>query len=136
MVPSWGWGTTASRLDRPTMRRQVTFYQKFLVLIRSISKRRKTEMALKSSSGFELEYRPSFYQTWFKVTVQTDSVMTLNCGLFQSELSVFSGWLIENNFPLHICRPNDYTIEIVVFLQIQFCNIFTNGFSNVFKRFH
>ena len=29
-------------------------------------------------------------------------------------------------FPLHICRPNDYAIEISVLLQIQFFNIFTN----------
>ena len=33
----YGWGGTASRLYRATMRRQLTFYQKFLVLIRSIS---------------------------------------------------------------------------------------------------
>ena len=32
-------GGTASRLDKVTTRRQFTFYQKFLVLIRSIPKR-------------------------------------------------------------------------------------------------
>ena len=48
--------------------------------------------------------------------------MTLNCELFQSDFSVLSGKLIKNMFPLHICRPNDYTTEISVLLQIQFCN--------------
>ena len=48
--------------------------------------------------------------------------MTLNCELFQSEFSVLSGRLIKNMFPLHICRPNDYTIEISVLLQ--FYNIY------------
>ena len=63
--------------------------------------------------------------------------MTLNCELFQSEFLVLSGRLIKNMFPLHICRPNDYTIEIIVLLQIQFDNILTNVssvFSNVFTN--
>ena len=55
-----------------------------------------------------------------KVTIQTESVMTLNCELFQSELSVLSCMLIRYMFSLHICRANDYTIEISVLLQIQF----------------
>ena len=52
--------------------------------------------------------------------------MTLNYELPQSEFSVLSGTLIKNMFPLHICRPNVYAIEIFVLLQIQFYNIFTN----------
>ena len=44
--------------------------------------------------------------------------------------------IVKNMFPLHICRPNDYTIEIIVLLQIQVCNIFTNVLSNIFKLFH
>ena len=52
--------------------------------------------------------------------------MTLNCELFQREFSVLSGRLIKNMLPLHICKPNDYSIEISVLLQIQFYNIFTN----------
>ena len=73
----------------------------------------------------------------YKVTIcQTDSVMTLNSELFQSEFSVLSGRLIKNMFPLHICRPNDYTIEISVLLQIQFYNIFTNVPSIIFKSCH
>ena len=64
---------------------------------------------------------------------QTDPIMTLNYELFQSEFSVLSGRLIKNMFPLHICRPNDYTIEISVLLQIQFYNIFTNVLS-IFKN--
>ena len=70
-----------------------------------------------------------------KVTIQTESVMTLNCELFQSEFLVLSGRLIKNMFPLHICRPNDYTIEIIVLLQIQFYNIFTNV-PSIFKSCH
>ena len=49
---------------------------------------------------------------------QTDLIMPLNCGLFQIEFSVLYGKLIKNMFPLHICRPNDYTIEISFLLQI------------------
>ena len=67
---------------------------------------------------------------------QTDSVMTLNCELFQSEFSVLSSKLIKNMFPLHICRPDDYTIEISVLLQIRFYNIFTNLLSIIIKSFH
>ena len=59
--------------------------------------------------------------------------------MFQSEFSVLSGRLIKNMFPLHICRPNDYAIEIVL-LQIQIYNIllmffllFSNVFTNIFK---
>ena len=62
MAPFCGWGATASRLDRATTRRQFTFYQKFLVLVRSISERGKAELTLKPSSGFELVYQPSYYQ--------------------------------------------------------------------------
>ena len=39
MAPFCGWGATASKLDIVTTRRQFTFYQKVLVLIRSISER-------------------------------------------------------------------------------------------------
>ena len=74
------------------------------------------------------------------VTIQTESVMNLNCELFQSEFSVLSGRLIKNMFPPQICRPNDYTIEITVLLQIQIYNIllmffplFSNVFTNTFK---
>ena len=107
MPPFCGWGATASRLYRVTMRRQFTFYQKFLVLIKSISKGRKAEMSLKPSSDFELLYQPSYCQVQIKVTMcQTDSIMTLNCELFQCEFSVLSGRLIKNIFLFHICRPN------------------------------
>ena len=56
MAPFCGWDATASRLYRATMRRQFTFYQKFLVLIKSISEGLKAEMTLKPSSSFELVY--------------------------------------------------------------------------------
>ena len=70
------------------------------------------------------------------------SIMILNCELFQSELLVLSVWLIKNMFPLHICRPNDYTIETIVLLQIQFSftifllmffPLFSNVFTNILK---
>ena len=61
--------------------------------------------------------------------------MALNCELFQSEFSVLSGRLIKNMFPLHIFRPNDYTIQIIALLQIQLYNIFTNVLSNISKLF-
>ena len=136
MAPFCVWGANASRIYRATMRRQFTYYQKFLVLIKPISEEWKTEMTLKPSSGFELVYQPIYYQIKIKVTIcQTDSIMTLNCELFQSEFSVLSGRLIKNMFPLHICRPNDYTINIDL-LQIQFYNIFTNVPSIIFKCIH
>ena len=69
--------------------------KKFLILIRSISERWKTEMTLKPFSGFELVYQPSYYQIEIKVTIQTDSFMTLNSEQFQSEFSVLSGRLIK-----------------------------------------
>ena len=66
--------------------------------------------------------------------------MTLNCELFQSEFSVLSGRLMKNMLPLHIRRPNDYTIEIIVLLQIKIRNtllmffpLFSNFFTNILK---
>ena len=66
--------------------------------------------------------------------------MIFSCELFLNEFSVLSGRLIRNIFPLHICRPNDYTIEIIVLLQIQIYNIllmffplFSNVFTNILK---
>ena len=52
-----------------------------------------------------------------KVTIcQNDSIKTLNCKLCQSDSLVLSGTLIiklsKNLFPLHTCKPNDYTPEI------------------------
>ena len=92
-------------------------------------------MTLKPSSGFELVYQPSYYQIQIQVTIQIDAIMSLKCELFQSEFLVLYGRLIKNMFRLHICKPNDYTIEIIVLLQIQFYDIFTNVFSIIFKRF-
>ena len=92
-------------------------------------------MTLKPPSDFELVYKPSYYQIEIKVKLQTESIMTLNCELLQSEFSVLSGRRIKNIFSLHICRPIDYTIDIFVFLQIQFYYSFTNVLSIIFKRF-
>ena len=134
MAPFCVRGATASRLCRATMRRQFTFYQKFLILIQSIPEGWKGEMTLKPSSGFELVHQPSYYQIEIKITIcQTDSIMMFNCELFQSVFSVLSGRFIKNLFSLHICTPNDYTIEISVLFQIQFYSIFTNAPSIIFK---
>ena len=103
---------TASRLYRTTTRRHCTFYQKFLLLIQINIGKMKGLDDLKA------------------ITIQTDSVMTLNCELFQSEFSVLSCRLIKNIFPLHIYRPNDYTIEIIVLLHLpgQLCVTTSSGF--------
>ena len=45
---------SAARIYRAATRRQFTFNQKFLVLIRSISEGRKVETTLKPYSGFEV----------------------------------------------------------------------------------
>ena len=114
-----------------------TMFQKFLVLIRSTSEGWKTVMILKPSSRLELVYQLVITKYKLKSqNIKTDSIMTLNCELCQSEFSVLSGRLIKNTFPLYICRPNDYTIEIIVLLQIQLYNIFTNVLFIIFKGFH
>ena len=52
-APFCGWGATASRLYRATTRRQFTFYQKILALIKSISEVWKAEMTVVlNSSGW------------------------------------------------------------------------------------
>ena len=62
---------------------------------------------------------------------------------FLAQRNIFGNGLLasepmQNLFRVHgeIYRPNDYKIEIIVLLQIQFYNIFTNVLSNIFKRFH
>ena len=60
-------------------------------------------------------YQPSYYQIQIKVTIcQTDSVMALNSEMCQIEFSVWQAYdkIVENLFPLHICKPNDNTAEI------------------------
>ena len=92
------------RLYRATMRRQFTFYQKFLVLIKSISEGWKFEMTLKPSSGFTKDKLKSQY------------------------VKLTQLWALTVN-----CRPNHYTIEISVLrLEIQFYNIFTNVIYIIF----
>ena len=54
MAPFYGWGAPASCLYTATMSRQFTFYQKLLVLIKSISKGLNAEMTLKPSSSLNL----------------------------------------------------------------------------------
>ena len=58
--------------------------------------------------------------------------LTVNCFKVSSQFYLAG---LSKMFPLHICRPNDYTIEISVLLQIQFYNIFTNV-PSIFKSCH
>ena len=115
--------------------------QKFLVLIRSISDVWKVDMNLRPPIDFELVYYPSYYQVLFKVTIcQTDSNMTLNCVLCQSEFSVSPGSLIIKLSKMcFLCTYVDQMIKLQrfnVLLQIQFYNIFNNVPYIIFKRFH
>ena len=103
------------RLQRATMRRQFTFYQNFLVLIKSISEGWKFEMTLKPSSGFTKDRLKSQY------------------------VKLTQLWALTVN-----CRPNHYTIEISVLrLEMQFYNIFTNvlyiislNFKDLWTTYH
>ena len=121
------------------MRRQFTFYQKFLVLIRSILERRKTEMTLKPPSGFELVYQPSYHQIQIKSTIcQTNSIMTRNCELFQSEFSVLYGRLIIKLSK--ICFLWTYVDQMIIQQRILFCfkfsfTIFLLVFFPLFSKF-
>ena len=65
MAFSYGWGLTLSRLQ--SHYEEIVYFlplsfQEFLALIRSISERWKHEMTLEPSIGFELMYKPSYYQ--------------------------------------------------------------------------
>ena len=136
MPPFCGWGATASRLYRATMRRQFTFYQKFLVLIKSISEGLKAEMTLKPSSGLNLCINliiTKYKLKWQYVKLTQLWPLTVNCFNVSSQPDLAG---LSKMFPLHISRPNDYTIEISVLLQFQFYNIFTNVPSINFKSCH
>ena len=52
----------ASRLCRATIRRQFTFYQKFLVLMKSFSEGWKAEMTLKPSSAFDYKLESQYVE--------------------------------------------------------------------------
>ena len=134
MGPFCGWDTTASKLYRATMWSQFSFYQKFLVLISSVSEGWKAEMTW--SHPVVLNLCINLVITKYKLKSQFKLTqlwpLTVNCFKVSSQ-SYLAG--LSKMFPLHICRPNDYTIEISVLLQIQFYNIFTNIFSIIFKSF-
>ena len=126
MAPFYGWDSTASRLHRHY--EEIVYFlplsfQKFLVLIRSISKVWKDKMTLKPSSGFELVYWPIYYQIWIKVTIcQTDSVMTFNCELCQNEFSVLSGRIIMKLSK--ICFLCTYVDKMIIQQILMFCSKF------------
>ena len=83
-------------------------------------------------------YQAGYYQIWIKVTIcQTDSIMTLNCELCQSEFSVLSDrpYIINLSKISFLCTYVDQMIiqqRFNVLLQLQFYNIFTNVLSKVF----
>ena len=85
-------------------------------------------------------YKPSYYQTRVNATIcQSDSIMTLNCELCQSEFSVLSGRLIIKLSKMcFLCTYVDQMIIQQIFnvlLQLQFHDIFTTVlpiFSKVF----
>ena len=113
-----------------------TNFPEILLLLRSISKQWKAEM--KASNVCELVYQPSYCQIWIKVAkCQTDSIMTLNCELRQSEFSVLSCRLFIK-LP-KICFLCTYVDQMIiqqrfnVLLEIQCYNIFTNILSVSFK---
>ena len=134
--PFCGWGAPASSLYRATMRRQFIFYQKFLVLINAISEGLKAEMTLKPSSGLNLCINlviTKYKLQWQYVKLAQLWPLTVNCFKMSSQ-PYLAG--LSKMFSLHLYRPNDYTIEISVLLQIQFNNIFTNVPSIIFKSCH
>ena len=100
-------------------------------------------MTLKLFIGFELVYLPSYYK--YKVTIcQTDSIMILNCELFQSEFWVLSGRLIIKlskicflctyvdviitQYRLVFCFKFSFTIFLLMFFPL-----FSKVFFNIFK---
>ena len=70
----------------------------------------------------------------------TDSIMTLNCELCQSESLILSGRLFIKLSK--ICFLCTYVHQMIiqqgfnVLLQLQFYNVFTNGLSTISKCFH
>ena len=116
-------------------------FQKFLVLIRSISEGWKDGMALKPSSGFKIVYQPSYYQIQIKVTIrQTDSIMTFNFELCESQFSVLSGrFTIKLS---KICFLCTYLDQIIIQQKLMFCSKFSFTIflliiiSIIFKSFH
>ena len=85
-------------------------------------------------------YKPSYYQTRVNATIcQSDSIMTLNCELCQSEFSVLSGRLIIKLSKMcFLCTYVDQMIIQQIFnvlLQLQFHNIFTTVLSIFSKVF-
>ena len=99
-------------------------FQKFLVLIKSSSEGWKDEITMKPSSGFELVYQPSYCQIWIKVAIcQSDSIMTFNCELCQSEYSVFSGRIIIKLS--RICFFCTYVDQMIIQQRLIFCSKFS-----------
>ena len=79
---------------------------------------------MKPSSGFELVYQPSYCQIWIKVAIcQSDSIMTFNCELCQSEYSVFSGRIIIKLS--RICFFCTYVDQMIIQQRLIFCSKFS-----------
>ena len=81
-------------------------------------------MTLKPPSGFELVYQPSYYQIYSKSAIcQTDSIMTFNCELCQSEFSVLQGRIIMNLSK--ICFLCTYVDKMIIQQGLLFCSKFS-----------
>ena len=120
------------------MMRQFTFYQKFLVWYLLIQSRKDERLRWPWSHPVVLNLFINLVITKHKLKLQYFKLiqlwpLTVNCFKVSSQ-SYLAG--LSKMFPLHICRPNDYTIEISVLLQIQFYNIFTNVPSIISKSCH
>ena len=118
MVPFYGWASTASRLQ--SQYEETVYFlpissQKFLVLIRSTSGGRKAErpwshpVVLNSYINlvimkYKLKSHVKLTQLW-PLTVKCDEV---------SSQSIWQAYhkIVKNLFTMHICRPNDYLVEI------------------------
>ena len=93
--------------------------------------------------------QPNQYQIRIKITILestdsnlklTDSIMTFNCELCQSEsLVLFSRLIIKLSKIYFLCT---YVHQMIiqqgfnVLLQLQFYNVFTNGLSTISESFH
>ena len=93
--------------------------------------------------------QPNQYQIRIKITILestdsnlklTDSSMTFNCELCQSEsLVLFSRLIIKLSKIYFLCT---YVHQMIiqqgfnVLLQLQFYNVFTNGLSTISESFH
>ena len=138
--PFCGWGASSSSLCRATTRRQFTFYQKFLVLIRSTSKGWKAEMTLKSSSDFELVNHPTFTKYKLKPQLKLTQLWPLIVDCFRVSSQSYLAGIPK------ICFFCTYVDQMIIQQRLLFCfkfsftkflllffPLFSNVFTNILK---